>query len=93
MKQHLAHGVFRSIENGRYLVRSANSGISAVIDSRGNVTRELDVNERGVITDTVYFNDEQTLYTTTGDILYPLCCATILVWILILYIKKIKNGR
>ncbi len=91
MSQHLAHGVFRSIENGRYLVRSANSGISAVIDSRGNVLKTLDPNVQGVISDTVYFSNEQTLYTLIGDILFPLCCAMVLVWILILYIRKIKT--
>lgn len=91
MTQHLAHGVFRSIESGRYLVRSANSGISAVIDSHGKIINKLDVNEQGVITDTVYFSDSQTFYTKTGDILFPLCCATVLVWILVLYIKKIKT--
>ena len=91
MHQHLAHGVFRSIENGRYLVRSANSGISAVIDNRGKVLKTLAPNVQGVIKDTVYFSDEQTLYTVTGDILFPLCCVTVLVWIIILYIKKIKT--
>ena len=90
MQQHLAHGVFRSVENGRYLVRSANSGISAVIDSRGKIINQLDVNEQGVITDTVYFNATQTLYTKTGDILFPTSCAVIFVWTVILLIKKIK---
>lgn len=90
MHQHLAHGVFRSVENGRYLVRSANSGISAVIDSRGRVVSQLDIDEQGVIKDTVYFSDEQTLYTLTGDILFPIWCIVVLVWIIILFIKNKK---
>lgn len=87
MTQHLAHGVFRSVENSRYLVRSANSGISAVIDSRGRVIKSLSPNVQGVISETVYFNDEQTLYTKTGNILFPLCCAIVSIWIIILFIK------
>ena len=90
MTQHLAHGVFRSIENGRYLVRSANSGISAVIDNHGKVISQLGVNEQGTITDTIYFNDETTLYTLTGDLLFPICCAVVFGWAIILFIKKIK---
>lgn len=93
MKQHLAHGVFRSVENGRYLVRSANSGISAVIDSCGNVVKQLDINEQGVITDIVYFSNEQTLYTKTGDMLYPLCLAAAILWIIILFIKRKKPTK
>lgn len=91
MYQHLAHGVFRSVENGRYLVRSANSGVSAVIDSRGRVVSQLDINKQGVIKDTVYFSDEQTLYTLTGDILFPTWCVVVLVWIIILFIKRKKS--
>lgn len=91
MYQHLAHGVFRSVENGRYLVRSANSGVSAVIDSRGKVVSQLDANEKGVITDTVYLSDKLTLYTLTGDVAFPVCCAAVFGWVVILFIKKTKK--
>ncbi|MBQ8740580.1 MAG: apolipoprotein N-acyltransferase [Clostridia bacterium] len=91
MQQHLAHGVFRSIENGRYLVRSANSGISAVVDSRGNVIHQLDANKQGVITDTVYFCDKETLYTKTGDILFPICAVVVIIWYIVLLIKYLIN--
>ena len=35
--QHLAMAAFRAIENRRYLVRAANTGITAVVDPRGRV--------------------------------------------------------
>ena len=35
--QHLAMAAFRAVENGKYLVRAANTGISAVVDPRGRV--------------------------------------------------------
>ena len=91
MYQHLAHGVFRSVENGRYLVRSANSGISAVIDNHGNIKSVLNINETGAIADTVQYIDKQTVYTKTGNILFPICCATVLIWLAILIVKKIKT--
>lgn len=91
MYQHLSHGVFRSVENGRYLVRSANSGISAIIDSRGNIKSHLGINETGVITDTVQFIEKQTIYTKTGDVLFPVCCVAVLIWLVTLIIKKIKT--
>ena len=37
--QHLAMAAFRAVENGKYLVRAANTGISAVVDPRGRVLR------------------------------------------------------
>ncbi len=90
MYQHLSHGVFRSIENGRYLIRSANSGISAVIDNKGRVKSELGINEQGAVTDTVQLIENQTLYTKTGDVLFPIGCAVILIWSVILFIKRKK---
>ncbi len=91
MKQHLAHGVFRSIENSRALVRSANSGISATIDSRGRIIKELAPDEQGVISDTVYFESTQTVYTKTGDIILPIFIFITAIWCFILLIKT-KRG-
>lgn len=93
MTQHLAHGVFRSIENSRYLVRSANSGISAVIDARGNIKSSLPIDYQGTLTDTVYFSDETTLYTKTGDILFPICCTCFVIISIVLFVIKIKNKK
>ena len=35
--QHFSHSIFRSIEEGKYLVRSANNGISAFLNSKGQI--------------------------------------------------------
>lgn len=93
MKQHLAHGVFRSIENARPLIRSANSGISAFIDSRGRVQCKLDPLEEGVLSDTVYFSNEKTLYTQTGDILFFIALGGVTVWFLINLIKFYRSKK
>lgn len=93
MTQHLAHAVFRSVENGRYLVRSANSGISAVIDSRGNIKSQLGIDQQGTLTDTVHFENNITLYTKTGNILFPTLCACFGVISVVFLIKKIKNKK
>ncbi len=90
MNQHLAHGVFRSVENSRTLVRSANSGVSAIIDSRGRIISELAPDERGVIAETVYFENSKTLYTAIGDILFPIYTLAVSVWCAVLIIKHKK---
>ena len=40
-EMHLAHAVFRAIETGSWVVRGANTGISAAIDPRGRVQAKL----------------------------------------------------
>ena len=47
--QHFAKSIFRAIENNTFLVRSANKGISAIIDNKGNIVKQLDRNEAGNI--------------------------------------------
>jgi apolipoprotein N-acyltransferase len=47
--QHYAKAIFRAIEKGSYLLRSANKGISAIIDNKGTTIKELNQNEAGNI--------------------------------------------
>ena len=47
--QHFSHSIFRSIEEGKNLIRSANGGISAYVDAVGNVVDEIKSTDKGVI--------------------------------------------
>jgi apolipoprotein N-acyltransferase len=48
--QHLEMARMRALENGRWLVRSTNTGISAILDHRGDVVGGVPSFERGVFT-------------------------------------------
>ena len=48
-EQHYAKSIFRAIEKGTFFLRSANKGISAIIDNKGIAQKELDRNEAGNI--------------------------------------------
>ena len=48
-KQHFAHSIFRSIESGKYIVRSANNGTSAIINPIGEIEKSLNLNDNGYI--------------------------------------------
>jgi len=47
--QHYAKSIFRAIENGTFFLRSANKGISAIIDNKGKSVKQLNRNEAGNI--------------------------------------------
>ncbi len=48
-KQHFAHSIFRSIESGKYIIRSANNGITAIINPIGKIEKSLELNNSGYI--------------------------------------------
>ncbi len=47
--QHFAKSIFRAIENNTFLLRSANRGVSAIIDNKGNIIKRINRNEAGNI--------------------------------------------
>ena len=47
--QHFTKSIFRAIENNTFLLRSANKGISAIIDNKGKIVKRLNRNEAGSI--------------------------------------------
>lgn len=64
---HLVLAQFRAIEHRRYLVRSTNSGISAVIDPLGRIVAQTGVLTRENLRYEVRMMDGETLYTRFGD--------------------------
>lgn len=67
--QHLFMSVFRAIENRRPLLRSANTGISAIIDSSGKVTIQGDLFTEEVLTGKIIpEKNSLTFYSRFGDV-------------------------
>jgi apolipoprotein N-acyltransferase len=73
--QHLDMAVFRAVENGRYLVRAANTGVTAVIDPRGRVLARTRLFERTALVEDVPFVSGNTPYVRLGDLFAWACLA------------------
>ena len=65
--QHFELASMRAIEQGRYLARAANTGISGIVDPYGRVIVKTGVFEEAVVTADVRFLQSRTLYATIGD--------------------------
>jgi apolipoprotein N-acyltransferase len=65
--QHAQMSIMRAVENRKALVRSANTGISMVVDPAGRVRESLGLNERGTIIAEIPLFDEETFYTRHGE--------------------------
>lgn len=69
MRQHLANGVLRAVENGRPVLRVTNTGISAYITAKGEVRDATDSYQTAVRTWTIARSENSgTFYSRRGDL-------------------------
>ncbi|NNC44782.1 MAG: apolipoprotein N-acyltransferase [Winogradskyella sp.] len=68
-KQHLSYAKLRAIETRRSIARSANTGISAIIDPLGRITNQLGYGIQGAISGKVELRSDETFYVLAGDYL------------------------
>ncbi len=88
--QHFIHSVVRAVENRTYVIRSANTGISAIISPAGRIMKKTELLETTVLNGMAGINEENTLYTAYGDIFTFACFLITIVMILIGY-RRIEN--
>jgi len=82
--QHFEMARFRAIENGRFVLRGTNNGITAIIDPYGRVRKEIPRNQRGILTGHFRYRSKKTFYTEYGDVFAWSCVAIAAGWILAL---------
>jgi apolipoprotein N-acyltransferase len=66
--QHLRMGVVRAVENRRYMVRTTNTGISAIIGPYGKIEGATPIGIRTIVDGTAQFRSDRTFYTRYGDV-------------------------
>ena len=78
--QHFQQAAMRAIENGRYLVRSANTGISGFVDPYGRVLAQTPIFESAVLVGEARFLRTSTFFSRHGDVLaYASAVATLVL--------------
>lgn len=91
--QHKEMSVLRAIENRRSVVRSANGGISCVIDKKGNTLIDTPMFTRTSFAYDVELNSGETIYTRTAYVL-PVISLIVSLFIMFAFtFEKIKKKR
>jgi apolipoprotein N-acyltransferase len=87
--QHLRMGVVRSVENHRWMVRTANTGVSAIIDPYGKIEAGTPIGVRMILDGNVQFRTDRTFYTEYGDVF---AYVNVLVAAAVIFWAKRKRG-
>ncbi len=71
--QHLSMVAFRAVENRVPIARAANTGISALIESSGQIRAATDLFTRDSLSGTIQMGETKTFYTKYGDLFAYAC--------------------
>ena len=76
-KQHMAIAQMRALETQRYLLRSTNTGITALVNHKGEIVKKLPTNQRATLSAIAQTRQGQTPFMFWG--LWPLLISTLLL--------------
>jgi len=81
--QHFQLASMRAIEQGRYMVRAANTGISGIVDPYGRVVQQSAIFEQSALVEQVRFLTIRTAYSKIGDVVAYAAMALIAVALIV----------
>jgi len=90
-KQLLAYTQLRAIENRRSIARAANTGISCIINQKGEVVKSLGYDKKGVVKGKLKLNNKLTFYSRYGDFVARLAILMTILLLLGTFARKKGN--
>jgi apolipoprotein N-acyltransferase len=88
--QHLSMAVLRAVENGRAVVRAANTGISCLIDPRGAIDQPTVLFTQTTVHGEIELRDALTPYTQLGDVIVVICALITGIGV-VLWVRRRQN--
>ncbi len=86
--QHLSHSIFRSIEEGKNVIRSTNNGVSAFINPKGQIIKQL--SEKGYFDVNEFKHVDKTYFAKHGNKIF---FYFVLIYITFTIILKIRENK
>jgi len=90
-RQHMDFSILRAIETRRSIARSANTGISAFIDQRGDVFQATPYWEQAAIRQQLSTNEELTFYVKNGDYISRISAFIMAIFLLTAFTKSLMK--
>ena len=88
-KQHFVHSIFRAIESGKYVARSSNNGIAAIVNSIGQTQKSVKFGQSGYVDLKDYKKIQPTIFSKYGNKTFGLL---ILLYIFLIFsFNKIRD--
>ena len=95
-KQHLQYARLRAVETRKWVARSANTGVSAVVSNTGEIVETRKWNEAATIKFGIPANEGETFYVKNGSLIFRLAIFLMIVLLgyhFVMLMKKRLMGR
>lgn len=93
LNMHHAQNILRAVEQGRYTVNCGNTGMTSILNDKGEVVSSMPIFTRGYVLDTVYASSHRTLYSYIGNLFVYLMVALVVSTLAYDRIKRLKNKK
>ena len=88
-QQHFIHSIYRAIESGKYVLRSSNNGIAAIVNPLGVVEKQVYLNQSNFIDFSESKKIKSTIFSEYGNKIFGLI---ILLYIFLIFsFNRFKN--
>lgn len=91
-KQHLSYAKLRAIETRRWVARSANTGISAFINPRGEIVQQLAWDKMGALKMNISTSNKLSFYVQYGDFIYKIAAIIAALFVVVYFYKKSSHA-
>ena len=81
-EQHFIHSIFRAVESGKYVLRSANNGIAAIINPLGIIEQSVNFGQSGYVDFIENRKMQPTIFSKYGNKIFGLL---ILLYIFLIF--------
>ncbi len=88
--QHFAIAVLRAVENRRFLLRAATTGISGIIDPYGRILAKSELETQTFLSGQIIPLSSKTLYSLTGDMLAHISLTLSILFLILACIRRNK---
>ncbi len=89
LNQHYSHSIFRSIEEGKYTIRSTNNGISAFINPKGKAISKILSTNKGFIELEAFKGSNKTIFSSQGNKIF---FYFVIIYISLIFFLKIRGN-
>ena len=77
LNMHHSQNILRAVEQGRYTISCANTGLTSIVNNKGEIIEQMPIFTKGYVVGMVYATSNRTIYSYIGNLFVYVCILAI----------------